>query len=257
MPETKKSIIKNNDVVKNILLHLRLPFSYFLLPVFVFGLSESVTIDLTNSIVMFIALHFFIYPASNAYNSYMDKDKGSIGALRNPPPVSKQLYHTTMILDAVGILLMLLINVKMIFLLIVYILVSKMYSWRKIRLKKFPIAGWLIVVIFQGGYTFFIVSIAAENNFTADWFNLQKVSAITLSTLLIGAYYPLTQIYQHVEDKDRGDITISYLLGVTGTFIFSAAMFLISFIGAFFYFKMYFNLTHFYIFAICLVPAIA
>ena len=242
--------------MKNIILHLRLPFSYFLLPVFIFGIGQSMQIDYFNSIIIFIALHFFIYPASNAYNSYMDRDTGSIGALKNPPPVSEGVYISTIILDIIGLLLMLLIDSKMIFLLIIYIAVSKAYSWHKLRLKKYPVIGWLAVIFFQGAYTFLLVSMAVENKISSDWFTFQKTEGMILSTLLIGAYYPLTQIYQHDEDGSRGDNTISLMLGIRGTFIFSAVLFLISFAEAFHYFEKYFNIFQFYIFGLCLLPAI-
>ncbi len=242
--------------MKNILLHLRLPFSYFLLPVFIFGMAQSAQIDIFNSIILFISLHFFIYPASNAFNSYMDKDIGSIGGLKNPPPVSIGVYIASIFLDIIGLLMVAMINFKMILLIIVYISVSKAYSWRKFRLKKYSIAGWLAVIIFQGGYTFLLVSMACENNFTISWFTLQKIEGMLLSTMLIGAYYPLTQIYQHNEDSQRGDFTISYRLGIKGTFIFSAIMFLISFVIAYCYFNKYFDSFQFYIFGLCLIPAI-
>ena len=186
----------------------------------------------------------------------MDKDTGSIGALRNPPMVSNGVYFTSIILDIAGILMMMMINFKMAFLMIAYVCVSKAYSWRKIRLKKYPFIGWLAVVVFQGAYTFLLVSMAAENNFSSDWLTFQKIEGMILSSLLIGAYYPLTQIYQHEEDSKRGDYTISYRLGIPGTFIFSAALFLISFVESFHYFKYYFSINHFYIFGSCLLPAI-
>lgn len=242
--------------MKNILLHLRLPFSYFLIPVFIFGMAQSVHIDIFNSIILFISLHFFIYPASNAYNSYMDKDIGSIGGLKNPPPVSKGVYLASIFLDVIGLLIVAMIHIKMILLIIVYISVSKAYSWRKIRLKKYSITGWLAVIIFQGGYTFLLVSMACENNFTLSWLTRQKIEGMLLTTMLIGAYYPLTQIYQHDEDSQRGDFTISYRLGIKGTFIFSAIMFLISFVVAYNYFNKYFDSYQFYIFGLCLIPAI-
>ena len=74
---------------RNTLLHLRLPFSFFLLPVFLFAISQTGGIHIYNTVMLFIALHFFIYPGSNIYNSYMDEDKGSIGGLKQPPPVTK------------------------------------------------------------------------------------------------------------------------------------------------------------------------
>lgn len=242
--------------MKNILLHLRLPFSYFLLPVYIFALGQSTHIDVYNAVIIFIVLHFFIYPASNAYNSFMDKDTGSIGTLKNPPPVTRGIYNASILLDVTGLILSLLIDFRMTFLMMIYIIVSKGYSWTGLRLKKYPLTGWLVVTVFQGAYTFLLVSMAVENNFTPSWFITQKIEGMLLSTMLIGAYYPLTQIYQHVEDRGRGDITISFKLGVKGTFIFSAGIFLFSFLIALHYFTSYYNLNQFYIFGICIMPAI-
>lgn len=50
-------------------------------------------------------LHVLIYPASNAYNSYFDKDEGSIGGLKNPPKVDKKLWQVANVFDVLGILL--------------------------------------------------------------------------------------------------------------------------------------------------------
>lgn len=235
---------------KDTLLHLRLPFSFFLLPVFCFGLSQAEQPDPYNTLVIFIALHFFLYPASNSYNSYMDKDKGSIGALRNPPPVTKKLYHASIILDCAGLALAALLHWKMILLMTLYIAVSKAYSWHGIRLKKHAVTGWLVVMLFQGGYTYLLVNMCARANFSAAWFTAGNLQAMLLSSLLIGGFYPLTQIYQHDEDSERGDLTISYKLGVKGTFIFCALIFLLAFALSAFIFSR----THFIVFASCLVP---
>jgi len=48
------------------------------------------------------------------------------------------------------------------------------------------------------------------------------------SSFLIGALYPLTQVYQHKEDKADGVITISYLFGKKGSFLLSMVLFLLS-----------------------------
>lgn len=210
---------------KNTLLHLRLPFSFFLMPVFFFALSQAESIQAFHTLLLFCILHFFIYPASNSYNSYMDKDTGSIGVLRNPPPVTRKLYHASICLDGAGLALAALINWNMVLLLALYICVSKAYSWHAIRLKKYAYSGWMVVMLFQGGYTFMMVHMCASGRFSADWFTPGNVQAMALSSLLIGGFYPLTQIYQHEEDKARGDMTISYRLGVRGTFVFCAVVF--------------------------------
>ena len=52
------------------------------------------------------------------------------------------------------------------------------------------------------------------------------VTAGFICSCLIGASYPLTQVYQHKEDQERGDKTLSILLGVNGTFVFAALLFI-------------------------------
>jgi len=242
---------------RNTLLHLRLPFSFFLLPIFCFAVSQSSSVNIYNVSIIFIVLHFFIYPGSNIYNSYMDKDKGSIGGLKNPPPVTEKLYFTSIIFDCAGLFLCLLINWKMFFLMLLYVGVSKAYSWKNIRLKKYGITGWLVVMLFQGGYTFLLVNSASENVFDFNWVSEKHLECMLLASLLIGGFYPLTQIYQHEEDSQRGDFTISYRLGVTGTFIFSAILFILSCAVAWHYFDLYYNHSHFLIFIISLAPVTA
>lgn len=249
---TKTNVFLDRDT----LLHLRLPFSFYLLPIFVFAISQCAAINWFNTSIVFIALHFFIYPGSNLYNSYMDNDKGSIGGLKNPPPATRKLYYASIVFDSIGLLLCLMINFQMLVMMLVYISVSKAYSWRKIRLKKFAVTGWLVVILFQGGYTFLLVNMAAENLFNVMWFTDKNLECMALASLLIGGFYPLTQIYQHQEDSERGDFTISYKLGVYGTFIFSAIFFLIACLLAWHYFNCFYNNNHFLIFISCLVPVV-
>jgi 1,4-dihydroxy-2-naphthoate octaprenyltransferase len=45
------------------------------------------------------------------------------------------------------------------------------------------------------------------------------------ASLLIGGFYPLTQIYQHEADRKDGVLSISARLGYRGTFIFSAVVY--------------------------------
>lgn len=241
---------------RDTLIHLRLPFSFFLFPVFLFGISQATSITPSQSLIVFIVLHFFIYPASNIYNSFNDEDKGSIGLLENPPPVTRKLYYASIFFDVAGLLLCLLAGYQLLLLMIIYISVSKAYSWKKIRLKKYPVFGWLIVMLFQGGYTYLLVNMSAENNYSLNWFTLKNNLAMLLASLLIGAYYPLTQIYQHQEDSERGDRTISYLLGIRGTFLFTMILFVFSIVLAWYYFITFYTLRHFYFFSSSLLPVV-
>ncbi len=220
---------------KDILLHLRLPFSFFLMPVYWFAISQSHDLDKTKAIWIFLLLHLFVYPASNAYNSYFDKDEGSIGGLEKPPAVDKKLFWVSWIIDILAIITgFFVVNPLFALMTFVYGLVSKAYSDDKIRLKKRPILSWVIVGLFQGAFTYFTIILVFEQDFE----NLKsQILPAFISTLMLWAVYPMSQIYQHEEDAKRGDITMSILLGIRGTFVFTAIVFSIAFAGFFFYFS--------------------
>ena len=75
------------------------------MPVFLFALATASNLELNKSILVFVIIHLFLYPASNGYNSYFDKDEQSIGGLKNPPPVNKGLYYLSLAFDLVALLL--------------------------------------------------------------------------------------------------------------------------------------------------------
>ena len=171
-------------------------------------------------------LHFFVCPASNGYNSYFDKDEKSIGGLKNPPPVNKPLFPLVIIFDVFCIVYAYWISPLFSGLILVYILVSKAYIYDKIRLKKYAILSTLVVTLFQGFYLFISIQYAflEEWGFILKWENL--LLAACSSLFLLGSY-PLTQVYQHQEDSERGDQTLSLMLGILGTFLFSSLAFLL------------------------------
>src|SRR3982751_2074777 len=84
---------------------LRFHFSFFLMPVYWFALSQTAAVNVSHAITIFIILHLLVYPASNGYNSYMDRDTGSIGGLKNPLQPTRQLFYLTILLDMIAILL--------------------------------------------------------------------------------------------------------------------------------------------------------
>ena len=77
-----------------------------------------------------------------------------------------------------------------------------------------------------------------------------------LSTLLLFGSYPMTQVYQHDEDGKRGDITLSLILGVLGTFHFTAICFTVSVALYVLFFNVYFSLTTAVIFTSALSPVL-
>jgi 1,4-dihydroxy-2-naphthoate octaprenyltransferase len=95
------------------------------------------------------------------------------------------------------------------------------YSYRGIRLKKYPLTGFLTFFIVQGAVTFYTI----YKGISYDENARPPLLPMLISSLLIGALYPLTQIYQHKQDKEDGVTSISYKLGYKGTFVFSGLLF--------------------------------
>lgn len=237
-------------------LHLRIPFSFFLLPVYLFATAVCPEVDGMHAVLTFIILHFFLYPASNGYNSYFDKDEESIGGLEKPPPVSRELYYTALLLDLVAIGLGLLVNIPFAIMLLIYGLVSKAYSHPGIRLKKYALAGWLVAGLFQGAFTFFMVCAGLQEQPPARLWTTDLILPALLTTLLLWGSYPMTQIYQHAEDARRGDETLSRKLGILGTFHFTMAVFFIANAGFIFYFSTFYSLAYVWLFELFLAPVL-
>jgi len=198
------------------------------LPVFLFAIA-SVDLNDVNKFhvcLLFFILHFLVYPSSNAYNSLQDQDTGSVGLIKNPLPASREIGFVSLIMDSAAVLLSFIISWQTALYIFIYIIASRLYSYRNIRLKQFPILGFLVVFFFQGAFTYFLVIDSLDRFIFELWLNVTPIYAIVASCL-IGAIYPLSQIYQHTEDKADGVTTISYLLGKKGTFVFSGVFFLL------------------------------
>lgn len=155
----------------------------------------------------------------------MDRDTGSIGGIKSPRPPTRQLFYVSVFMDAGAIILSFFITTFFGVGILLYILASRAYSYRQIRLKKYAVLGYLTVVVFQGAVTFFLVYHGSDVSHTLH----VPVISIIASSLLIGGFYPLTQIYQHDADIKDGVKTISYKLGYNGTFIFTGIVYVLAF----------------------------
>jgi 1,4-dihydroxy-2-naphthoate octaprenyltransferase len=228
------------------------------MPVYWFALSQVVDKDWGRAILIFFILHVLVYPASNGYNSYMDRDDTPIGGVEHPMQPTRQLFQITVGMDILALLLGILVSAWFVAGLAVYILASRAYSYRGIRLKRYPIPGYLTVIICQGALIFFLVyqgcHIPAQN--TIDISTHAPIEAMLASSLLIGGFYPLTQLYQHAADRKDGVKTISMLLGYRGTFIFSGIVYFLAFLILGYYFMLSLEIKEFEVVATCLLPVV-
>jgi 1,4-dihydroxy-2-naphthoate polyprenyltransferase len=241
-----------NQVLNTIKL-LRFPFSFFLLPISLFSFYYiQPEFNLSLVVVIFI-WHILVFPASNGYNSYNDNDEGPIGGLAAPPKPTKYVLYIANALDFTAILLSFYINFTFAIFVGIYICASRLYSYRNIRIKKYPVLGFLLVFVFQGAWIFYanIFAFSATSLFS----NTSVLFAAVACSFFIATMYPLTQIYQHDADKADGVNTLSMLLGTKGTFIFSGLMFFIAVVFIFLSFNVPTRNQNFWLYNFIMLPA--
>ena len=244
-------IIKNL-IYRSTIQLLRFHFSYFLMPVYWFALSFVENIYLPRAILVFIILHLLVYPSSNGYNSFMDRDANSIGGLKNPLQPTRQLFVTSIFMDVFAIALSLFISTLFAVCVSIYIICSRLYSYRGVRLKQYPLLGYVTVILNQGALTFFMVCHSSDIYFTThvSWLGLLA------SSFLIGGFYPITQVYQHETDKNDNVTTISMIMGKKGTFIFCGIMYMAAMIILWLYYRTRELYTPFIVLLVCFFPVV-
>lgn len=244
-------------LTKSSILHLRFPFSYFLMPTYFFALTCAEKAILWKTVLVFFILHFLLYPASHSYNSYYDRDTDSIGTLKHPPAVEKELLIVSLTLDAAAVLLGLLIGSLFAAAVLFYGFASKAYSHNKIRVKKMPVLSLIGVGFIQGAFTFLLSFWSIQDISLTEILNIQILFAAVISSIFLTAAYPMTQVYQHKADGGRGDISFSMLLGIKGTFLFCAVFIALAIACFVLYFWSYYGLLIAAFFILFLAPVAA
>jgi 4-hydroxybenzoate polyprenyltransferase len=160
-----------------------------------------------------------------AINSVYDRDTGDIGYLDNPPPIPRFLLAVSLAALFVGSLVASVLGNQFLAAYSVCLVMSILYSVPPIRAKARAGFDVLINAAGFGGLTVF-----------AGWAALDRplASPIVLVTLgfffLFVAFYPLTQIYQMDEDRERGDHTLALALGKRNALLLSLLAVVLAFI---------------------------
>lgn len=220
------------------------------MPVSLFALSSVQWASFPKVLLSFLLIHVLLYPSSNGYNSYMDRDTESIGGIENPPLPSRQLFIVSVVMDLIGVVLGLFISPLYAACYFFYIICSRLYSYRGVRLKQYPILGYLTVVCNQGALIFFMNWHAAAGT------NHMPLLGMIAASLLIGGFYPMTQIYQHAQDKADRVQTLSMLLGIKRTFYFCIFINAVSMPILFFFFNQQNRLSAFFVMLLCMMPVL-
>lgn len=189
-----------------------------LMPAFVLSVA-MIGIIRWDTLILFAILHLMVYPASNGYNSYFDRDTTAIGGLKTPPPVHRSLVWAVQGLDLGALILTGFWFPRLLPGILAYQIASRLYSYHRIRIKALPWLSLVMVGAFQGILIYGMVAVVSQRVGMLDY----RHAGVIFCYLL--ASYPITQIYQVEEDLLRGDRTVAARLGQAGTLLYTAVLF--------------------------------
>ncbi len=197
---------------KSLFLHLRLNWHFILMPIFLWGFFLSGGRVGPKFWLGLFVFHVLFYGGSVSFNSYYDQDEGPIGGLWDPPRPTRALLVFSLAIQAIGLGLVLLINVPIFILSVVMFTMSTAYSHPAIRLKSYPWASLLTVSIGMGVGATMGGWLCGQDDWTT-LLSLKAGAGFLMTSLIATAFYPLTQLYQRAEDRERGDITFAVRWG--------------------------------------------
>ncbi len=200
--------------------HLRLMFQFFLSPIFLWGFLLADGRMGLPLLIGYLAFHLFGYAGGTAFNSYYDRDTGPIGGLEHPPPVPSGLLPFALAWQFIGLVATLTLNLLLVVIYVSMFALSVAYSHPRIRFKGKPVAALTTVALGQGVLAF-LAGWACARGELSSVLALPALMGLAAATLLTVGFYPLTEIYQIAEDRQRGDRTLAIWLGPARTFRFA------------------------------------
>jgi 1,4-dihydroxy-2-naphthoate octaprenyltransferase len=162
----------------------------------------------------------------DTYSNYKDLDFNAYFETINDYKIKSILNKEKLdTMDFLALFAGLFVSVPFMIMAAIFILMSRLYSYRQIRLKKYPVTAFFIVFIFQGGFVYLMAMESIMHIFKVQAFSINHLICMMISSFFMGSMYPLTQIYQHESDRRDGIISLSAKLGYSGTFLFSGILF--------------------------------
>lgn len=207
--------------VRDWFVHLRVNFQVLLSPIFLWAYLLSGGQLVPAFFLGYLAFHVFGYGGGTAFNSCYDRDTGPIGGLEHPPPIPRGLLAFSLAWQAIGFGMALMVNPAFAAIYGIMFCLSVAYSHPRIRLKGRPLAALFTVAVgqgvlgFLGGWACARGEVVSALGSPTAW-----LGAIGVTLLTVG-FYPLTEVYQIVEDQQRGDLTLAAWLGPAGSFRFA------------------------------------
>lgn len=205
-----------------LLAHLRLHYQLvYLSPLFAWGFALGGGEFSGRACVAFLAFHVFLYGGITAYNSYYDRDEGPVGGLRKPPPVTRPLLGFSVGVQLLGLGLCLPLSTELALLYVIVMLLSVAYSHPQFRWKARPLLSLLVVAFGQGAIGYRAGWLCGATPVLPMYQSVEGLLGAAASVLLTTGFYPLSQLYQVDEDRQRGDFTFAVAYGSTASFRFA------------------------------------
>lgn len=240
MIQRADTLVRRAESLRRAVIHLRLPFSLVLTPLFVWGMYLALpqTLPWTSVVLAYLIIHIPLYGGMNAFNSYYDRDEGPIGALLQPPPVNSMVLGVALFCKALALIAGMVLDVRFGLLVAIAIAFSVAYSHPRWRWKERPVLAAVTIFVMQGclgvlwGWTAATWRSDMTGSLATIWpvASLQTIGVLGAACWTLG-FYPLTGVYQISSDSRRGIRTLSVALGVKGCFRFAAAVTLLGGLG--------------------------
>lgn len=225
--------------------------SLIFLPIFLFAISQTQEINWLHTALFFVVMFVLVQPSIQMQMAYANMQLSKCDIAQTEQ--AKKLFKISTAMDGVAVVFSTIIfSLEAGAGLLTYLLLSKLLNSNPIRLKKYAIISWLLTMAMQG------VLLFALTQYTSGKIMLiTNVFALQATAFFVGFMFPLTQMYTHQQDANRGDLTISLRLGIKGTFTLGLVAFLVAILLMGLHFYNVKKLFHFYLFLLFLSPVAA
>src|SRR6056297_1641773 len=195
------------------ILHLRLHYQFFILSGgYLLGGYLSDQMYAAQFWIQFFNVHVLLFGGATAYNSWWDKDEGAIGGLKHPPKMEKWMHPASLLFMFTGWVWSIFTGFEYAAVYGTSLLFFWLYSTPHARWKGKPLLSLAAIAVSTGFNSVLLGLWAAGGVFNAA----VLLSAVGASTILL-SLYPVSQIFQIDEDRNRGDETFTAHDGLEST----------------------------------------
>lgn len=198
--------------IYHFIIHLRLHYQMLILSGgYLLGGFLSGEMDVLNYGVQFLNVHVLLFGGATAYNSWWDKDEGPIGGLRHPPKMTRWMHPASLLFMIAGLLFATMIGAIYTLIFLSSLILFWLYSTPLARWKGDPHLSLFAIAISTGFNSVLMGTLAAGGAISPE-----ILLGATGASLVLLSLYPVSQIFQIDEDRERKDLTFALAYGVKG-----------------------------------------